>query len=103
MPGSVDPVFERRLAALVNDVLEAESGPHSLWQESVAHDRVRGVKPQQHRGPRNLRLLAIAALFVLGGVAAAAGGLVLLRNQRDHDQPQPLPAPSLATVIMATP
>jgi hypothetical protein len=67
--------FERRLRAELAALLEKEGLPHPAWADSPAAIRVE--RDAAHRRRLPLRLLAIAAILVVGGAAAGAGALLL--------------------------
>jgi WD40 repeat protein len=95
MNNSTDPFFDRRLATLVRDVLDAQSGPHSTWSDSPAARRVAGGETDRRWKVGGWRLLAIAAVLSVGGAAAAGA---LLRDSFKPPLPAPTPSPSTSAV-----
>jgi dipeptidyl aminopeptidase/acylaminoacyl peptidase len=70
---TTDAGFERHLRIALNDALDSHVGPHPVWKESPAFREVTQRMTRGHRWP--LRLLAIAAIFGIGG-AVGAGALL---------------------------
>src|SRR5262245_52702916 len=70
MTSDFDRAFEARLRA----ALDAQAGPHPLWADAPA---ARKVVERSHARRGTLRLLAVAAVLLVGG--AVAGGLLLGR------------------------
>lgn len=64
---STERGFDRHLRDVLRDVLDLESGPHPLWVESPAAERVAEIDRRRHSGRRPLRILALAAVLLLGG------------------------------------
>jgi dipeptidyl aminopeptidase/acylaminoacyl peptidase len=73
--------LEERLRSGLAATLNGTDGPNPVWQESPA--RVRALREQAHRRRWRVRLLAVAALLVIGG--AAGVGAFLLQSR----QPEP--------------
>jgi Tol biopolymer transport system component len=77
---STQDLLERRLSTALHRALDGYSGPHPAWAESPAAARLaRRHDAVAKRRQKTLRLLAVAALFALGG-AAATGAALLLRQ-----------------------
>ena len=75
---STNDRFERRFRADLAGLLEQEPLPHPTWTDSPAAVRVEAEAVRRRRWP--LRVLAVAALLVVGGTAAAVGGAWLLER-----------------------
>ena len=88
-----DPMFEKRLATLMGGVLDAEAGPHPAWTDSPAARRVAAGEGKVRRFPP-LRMLALAAVLVVGGAVAAVGASRLLEQT-------PKPVPTLPIAVVA--
>ena len=83
---STNELFERRFRDGLAALLESEPLPQPRWEDSPAAMRVENEAAPSRRWP--LRLLAVAAILVVGG-AAAAGAAWLLRPV---PEPRPVPA-----------
>jgi hypothetical protein len=93
-----DPLFERRLAGVLSGVLDAETGPHQTWSDAPAARRISAGEASVRRVPP-LRLLAVAAVLVVGGALAAVGASRLIDTK-----PVPtLPAVAIPSVQAPTP
>ena len=77
--------LDRRLRAALRDTLDRESGPDPVWADSPAARRIREL--ERRRRFRPIRLLAVAAILLIGGGALVLGGA----SSRLHD-----PAPVIA-------
>ena len=76
-----DPGFDRQLQKLLHDVLDRESGPHAAWIDSPAARTV--ADPMRRRARRwPLRMLAVAAILLIGAGALIAGGWLSERPPR---------------------
>ena len=76
----LDDDFERHLRGVLRQTLDRESGPHPVWAEAPAARRIREAR-RDRRWP--LRLLAVAAILVIGG------GATILAGTLDRSQPAP--------------
>src|SRR6186997_635152 len=97
-----DPLFEKRVADLMGVVLNAETGPHPSWAVSPAARRIAAGEGSVRRRPP-LRLLALAAVLVVGGSVAAVGASRLLEQTTKPQPTQPLPSLPVAVVATSTP
>jgi sugar lactone lactonase YvrE len=91
---STDQLFERRFAQQLRAALDAVPLADPAWTDSPASARVANRRGRGRRAP--LRLLAIAALFVIGAGAAAMAGAWFLRTQ---SPPKPLPSQPIPTQV----
>ena len=66
--------FDRDYSARLRAVLDAETGPHPSWADAPA---ARRVAERRRRRGTSLRLLAVAAVLLVGG--ALVGGLLVGR------------------------
>jgi len=75
--------FDRDLAVRMREALDAEIGPHPAWVDSPASKMV-ADRRRSRRG--NLRLLAVAAVLLIGG--AVVGGVLLGRVPHQSGPPR---------------
>lgn len=96
---TTEPEFDRRLRSLLREALDRESGPDAAWTESPAWRRISGF--ERRRGARwPLRILAVAAVLVVGGGALILGG-ALSRPRPPH--PLDIPNGFMAYSVMDSP
>ncbi len=66
--------FDRHLRSMLREVLDHESGPHPVWDESPAARRITELQNRRAHTRWSIRLLAVAALLIVSGGAALVGG-----------------------------
>jgi hypothetical protein len=93
---SADISFERRVRSELRSTLDRLDGPHAEWATSPA---AAIVAADPARSSRSLpwRLLAVAAVIVVGSVAAA-----ILTGPEDKDDPGVPGCPTLADYVSAS-